>query len=120
MERYGAPLNTVRQTSILQTTTIWSRTGNVRTSAPLAKSSNLDKIPVYLRSGADVPAGTYEVAVMTVKEEVADDVFDMLLLVKPEQFTAHSIKKRRVAREDADTVTLFAVLKPSPFYLSIR
>ncbi len=93
---------------------------NVRTSAPLAKSSNLDKIPVYLRSGADVPAGTYEVAVMTVKEEVADDVFDMLLLVKPEQFTAHSMKKRRVAREDAGTVTLFAVLKPSPFYLSIR
>ena len=93
---------------------------NVRTSAPLAKSSNLDKIPVYLRSGIDVPTGTHEVAVMTVHRDVADDVFDMLLLVKPEQFTAHSIKKRRVAREDAGTVTLFAVLKPSPFYLSIR
>ena len=93
---------------------------NVRTSAPMAKWSGMGKIPVYLHSGIVAPSGGYEVAVMTVKEEVADDVFGMFTLVKPETFGAYSVRKRRVDRDEAGTATLFAVLKPSPFFLTIR
>lgn len=93
---------------------------NVRTSAPIAKSPNLDKVPVYLLSDVEEPAAQYEVGVMTVKEEAADAAFGMLKLVKPKAFDTYGLKTRRVSHPESGTVTLVATLKPGSLYILIR
>jgi len=93
---------------------------NVRTSAPIAKSPNLDKVPVYLLSDVEEPAVQYEVAIMTVKEEAADAAFGMLKLVKPQSFDTYSLKTYRVSHPESGTVTLAATLKPGSLFILIR
>ena len=93
---------------------------NVRTSAPIAKSPNLDKVPVCLLSDVEEPAAQYEVGVMTVKEEAADAAFGMLKLVKPKAFDTYGLKTRRVSHPESGTVTLVATLKPGSLFILIR
>lgn len=93
---------------------------NVRTSAPIAKSPNLDKVPVYLLSDVEEPAAQYEVGVMTVKEESADAAFGMIKLVKPKSFDTYSLKTSRVPHPESGTVTLVATLKPGSLFILIR
>ena len=94
---------------------------NVRTSAPIAKSPNLDKVPVCLLSDVEEPTATkYEVAIMTVKEEAADAAFGMLKLVKPKSFDTYSLKTSRVSHPESGTVTLVATLKPGSLFILIR
>ena len=89
---------------------------NVRTSAPIAKSPNLDKVPVYLLSDVEEPTATkYEVAIMTVKEEAADAALGMLKLVKPKSFDTYSL-----SHPESGTVTLVATLKPGSLFILIR
>ena len=93
---------------------------NVRTSAPIAKSPNINKVPVYLLSDVEEPGARYEVAVMTVKEEAADAAFGMIELVKPKSFDTYSLKMRRVSHPESETVTLVATLKPGSLFILLR
>ena len=95
---------------------------NDRTSSPLALSlaGGMTKVPVRLVSGATGAKEALSMGVMTVKSEIADDVFAKLDIKKPQGLVSVHMSRDIVDDAGSGTSTLTVTLKETGFKVLIR
>ena len=95
---------------------------NDRTSSPLALSlaGGMTKVPVRLVSGATGAKEALSMGVMTVKSEIADDVFAKLDIKKPQGLVSVHMSRDIVDDAGSGTSTLTVTFKETGFKVLIR
>ena len=95
---------------------------NVGSPMPFAWQSDeaSPAIRIRLDCSDETPKESYEFAVMTLSDDVADDVFDSIKFTRPDGFDHYGVKTTRTYDAEAHTATLHATLEPRGIVLLLR
>ena len=95
---------------------------NVGSPMPFAWQSDeaSPAIRIRLDCSDETPKGSYEFAVMTLSDDVADDIFDSIKFTRPDGFDHYGVKTTRTYDAEAHTATLHATLEPRGIVLLLR